>query len=225
MKILYLASHLSTGGMPSFLLKRVKTIQEYSKAEIFVVEFKNYSNEYVVQKNEINKLTKIITLGEDKMELMSIIKSLKIDVVHIEEMIEGFDGHNTVPKELMNALYSKDRSWRIVETCHNVWFNPDVNKLYHPDAYAFCTPYHLTTFKNMTSPKEVIQFPIDNNIIEEDDKFLAAKSLGFNVNKSHVVNVGLWTPGKNQAEAIEVAKLLPNIDFHFVGNQAINFKE
>jgi hypothetical protein len=162
MKILFLAPHLSTGGMPAFLLKRIETLQKYTDADVYVVEFKNYSSEYVVQKNKIEKLCNVFTLLDDKMKLMDIIKNNNIDVVHIDEMIEGFDSHNQVPEELMKALYAPNRTWRIVETCHNVWFNPDQSKRYHPDAYAFCTPYHLETFVNMQSPKYVLEFPIED---------------------------------------------------------------
>jgi autotransporter strand-loop-strand O-heptosyltransferase len=224
MRVLYLAPHLSTGGMPAFLLKRIQTLLEYTDVDVYVVEFKNYSNEYNVQKKEINKITPIMTLGEDKMLLIDMIKDLKIDVVHIDEMIEGFDSHNQVPKELKDALYVNDRSWRIVETCHNIWFNPDRDKKYHPDAYAFCTPYHLQTFANMPSIKDVLEFPIE----DKKNYSLIGKyrhELNFDVEYKHVVNVGLWTPGKNQAEAIELAKKMPDVMFHFIGNQAINFKE
>ena len=63
LKILFLAPHLSTGGMPSVLLKRIQALQEFD-AEIIVVEYSNHSDEYVVQKNEIKKLaTKVYTLG------------------------------------------------------------------------------------------------------------------------------------------------------------------
>ena len=210
--------------MPAFLLKRIQTLLEYTDVDVYVVEFKNYSNEYNVQKKEINKITPIMTLGEDKMLLIDMIKDLKIDVVHIDEMIEGFDSHNQVPKELKDALYVNDRSWRIVETCHNIWFNPDRDKKYHPDAYAFCTPYHLQTFANMPSIKDVLEFPIE----DKKNYSLIGKyrhELNFDVEYKHVVNVGLWTPGKNQAEAIELAKKMPDVMFHFIGNQAINFKE
>ena len=51
----------------------------------------------------------------------------------------------------------------------------------------------------------------------------------FESDKIHIINVGLWTSGKNQKEGIEVAKLLyetnPNIVFHFIGNQAPNFQD
>ena len=224
MKILFLAPHLSTGGMPAFLLKRIETLQKYTDADVYVVEFKNYSSEYVVQKNKIEKLCSVFTLLDDKMKLMDIIKNNNIDVVHIDEMIEGFDSHNQVPEELMKALYAPGRTWRIVETCHNVWFNPDQSKRYHPDAYAFCTPYHLETFANMQSPKYVLEFPIEDKrqTYNWQDAFT---ELEFDGAKEHVVNVGLWTPGKNQKEAVEIARRMPDVQFHFVGNQAVNFKD
>ena len=51
LKVLFLAPHLSTGGMPSFLLKRIESLQKYSDLlELFVVEYSNHSDYYVVQK-------------------------------------------------------------------------------------------------------------------------------------------------------------------------------
>ena len=224
MRVLFLAPHLSTGGMPAFLLKRIETLKQYTDVEVYVVEYQNYSDEYVVQKNKIKELCNVFTLLDDKMKLMDIIKNNKIDIVHIDEIVEGFDNHNQVPEELMEALYASDRTWRIVETCHNVWFNPDQNKRYHPDAYAFCTPYHIETFKNMPSAKAVFEFPIED-LTQRYSWQDAYMELGFDGAREHVVNIGLWTPGKNQKEAVELAKQLPHVDFHFVGNQAVNFKD
>lgn len=53
------------------------------------------------------------------------------------------------------------------------------------------------------------------------------KELGFNLNKKHVLHVGLFTHGKNQKHILEVAKkcLDENIEFHFVGNQSENFRD
>jgi len=211
--ILFLAPHLSTGGMPAFLLKRIQTLLEFSNSQIVVVEYANHSDHYVVQKNQIKQLAHhFYTLEEDKMELMNIINRHAVDVVHVEEMVE--DGHNNWPESLRQALYTADRTWRVVETCHNIIFKPDIEKRYHPDAYAFCTPYHLETFKNMPSRKEVIEFPIEK-------KHSAPIDLGAG---AHVLNVGLWTPGKNQGEAVELARQMPDVHFHFVGNQAGNFQ-
>jgi autotransporter strand-loop-strand O-heptosyltransferase len=102
----------------------------------------------------------------------------------------------------------------MVETCHNIVFKPDEEKRFHPDAYMFCTPHHLKTFANMPSPKYVVEFPI-----EKKDAVEIQLGPG-----KHVLNVGLWTPGKNQIEAVELAKQMPDVQFHFVGNQAGNFQ-
>jgi autotransporter strand-loop-strand O-heptosyltransferase len=221
-RILYLAPHLSTGGMPSVLLKRIQALEGFD-VEIIVVEYSNHSDEYVVQKNEIKKLVhKIYTLVDNKMELMDIIKRHNVHLVHIEEMVE--DSVNNFPIELLNELYDNNRTWKVVETCHNVYFKPDIEKKYHPDAYVFCTPYHLETFKNMPSTKFVLEYPIENKIPSKGEKLYEKVMLGLDPQKTHVLNVGLWTPGKNQGEGVEIAIQLPDIEFHFVGNQAVNFK-
>jgi autotransporter strand-loop-strand O-heptosyltransferase len=213
LRVLFVAPHLSTGGMPAFLLRRIQALQAHTNVDIYVVEYSNHSDHFVVQKNQIKDLVKHFwTLGEDKNELIHIIKNNSIDVVHVEEMVE--DGWNNWPEELREALYAPDRTWRMIETCHNIIFKPDIEKRFHPDSYMFCTPHHLKTFANMPSPKYVVEFPI-----EKKD----ATPIHFGPGK-HVLNVGLWTPGKNQGEAVELARQMPDVQFHFVGNQAGNFQ-
>jgi len=219
-KVLFLAPHLSTGGMPEFLLKRIKSLHGF---QMYVVEWANYSDEYVVQKNQIKELVpNFYTLGEDKTELINIIKDNNIDIVHIDEMAECLGGQS---EEVLPLLYANDRTWKIIETCHNVSFNADAEKQYHPDAYAFCTPYHLETFANMPSHKDVIEFPIDPIIHDWQSKLNAKYDLELDPSKKHVVNIGLWTKGKNQGEGLALARKFPDVQFHFVGNQAVNFKE
>jgi autotransporter strand-loop-strand O-heptosyltransferase len=214
LRILFLAPHLSTGGMPAFLLKRIQALQEHANVEMYVVEYSNHSDHYVVQKNQIKHLADhFYTLEENKHELIDIIKNNFIDVVHIEEMVE--DGHNNWPESLREALYAPDRTWRMVETCHNIIFKPDIEKRYHPDSYMFCSPYHLKTFANMPSSKYVVEYPIKKR--EYKRLFTSGKT-------KNVLNVGLWTPGKNQGEALELARQMPDVHFHFVGNQAGNFQ-
>jgi autotransporter strand-loop-strand O-heptosyltransferase len=233
-KLLFLAPHLSTGGMPSFLLKRIELLQTHCpEFEIFVVEFSNFSPFYVVQRNKIIEIlpeSHFWSLGDDKMKLIDIIKENEIDIVHVDEMIEGFDSFNKVPKKLIDELYSNERTWRMVETCHNVWFDPSTNKVYHPDAYAFCTPYHKEkTFANVPSYSEVLEFPIEKRFRTKQDQESAQKELGLSLDRTHIINVGLWTSGKNQVEGIEIARLLekshPGLQFHFIGNQAPNFRQ
>ena len=54
----------------------------------------------------------------------------------------------------------------------------------------------------MKSPSKLIEFPLENKFVNENTKEEAIKQLGLNPDKIHIVNVGLWTPGKNQAEGI-----------------------
>jgi autotransporter strand-loop-strand O-heptosyltransferase len=217
-KLLFLAPHLSSGGMPSFLLKRIQLLNDFF--EIFVVEYECLSDIYVVHRNKIKEIVKdkFYTLDNNKLELINIINKHKIDIVHIEHESEGFD------LNMVSMLYDNDRSYRIIETCHNITFNPKT-KLFIPDGFAFCTPYHLETFKDIFTYKEVIQYPIQVTIPDCKDKVYAKQTLGLNENKINVLNVGLWTKGKNQGEGIEIARKNPDLDFHFVGNQAINFSD
>jgi len=213
LRILFVAPHLSTGGMPAFLLRRMQALQAHTNVEIYVVEYSNHSDHYVVQKDQIKQLADhFYTLGENKHELINIIQQNFIDIVHVEEMVE--DGWNNWPESLREALYASDRTWRMVETCHNIVFKPDIEKRFHPDSYMFCTPHHLKTFANMPSPKYVVEYPIEKK---------NAVKLDLGPGK-HVLNVGLWTAGKNQGEAVELAKQMPDVQFHFVGNQAGNFQ-
>jgi autotransporter strand-loop-strand O-heptosyltransferase len=205
--------------MPGFVLKSVQTL--YKKFDIEVVEYQCHSLDYVVQRNAIKELVPFHTLHEDKMDLFNIIAKFNPDIVHIHDPAERFN------RDMISELYREDRNYRIVETCHDVSFNHDKEKIFHPDAYYFCTPYHLETFASSPSYKEVIEFPIDEAYKKHWLTIYNREELeeqGFNFNKKNIVNVGLWTPGKNQAEGIEIARKYPDMDFHFIGNQAINFK-
>jgi autotransporter strand-loop-strand O-heptosyltransferase len=231
-KLLFLAPHLSTGGMPSFLLKRIEELLKFEKdIEIFVVEYSYYGPAYVVQRNKIIELIGVdhfFELGPNKDSLINIIKENNIDIVHIDENVEMLN--DPMSDITIRQIYSDDRTWRIIETCHNIWFDANSNKRYNPDGYIFCTPWHKeNTFSKLPSPSATIQFPIENKYPTKTQKEDAKVLLGFDIEKTHIINVGLWTRGKNQGEMVEVAKLLeksnPEIVFHFIGNQAGNFQD
>jgi len=236
-KLLYLAPHLSTGGMPAFVLRRLELMLEFysNEYEIFFVEFTEYSPTYVVQKNIIKELVPsdrywtLSGIGGDKSQLIDIIKDNQIELIHVDEILEGFDSFNKVPITVLNQLYDNNRTWRIIETCHNVWFDPKNGKHFNPDGYAFCSPWHKEkNFADSPSPSVVTEFPIENKIPSKDEKLYMKQELGMDPNKIHILNVGLWTSGKNQGEGVEIAKEInkthPNYHFHFLGNQAINFE-
>ena len=238
-RVLYLAPHLSTGGMPAYLLKRIQSLQKnYPEIEIYVVEYCLYSSTYTVQRDIIkniipeNRFWTLNSLGNnndtDSLKIIDIIKRNNIDIVHVDEMIEGFDSFNKVSGTVMKALYDNNRTWRMVETCHNIWFKPELMKKYDPDGYAFCTPFHeQQTFKNVPSLTEVMEFPIENKFRTKEEQTNAQMELDFDPTKIHVLNVGLWSQGKNQKEAIDIARYFQSegVEFHFVGNQAPNFEE
>lgn len=249
---MYVVPHLSTGGMPQFVLKRIEYLKKFNdKIEIFLVEYSQFSTTFIVQRNKIIDILgdKFYTLGsftekERKIELIDIIKKNNIDIVHFEEIPEGFESFNKVSLDLLNIIYDNSRKYKIVETCHNIWYDANTNKKFNPDYYCFVTPYHLKNlFNEKKSPKEVITYPLENKVdflyeknnikkIEHKvpliEKLKAREELGLDITKTHILNVGLWTEGKNQKEGIEIAKILekshPNLQFHFVGNQAENFE-
>ena len=239
LKVLFLAPHLSTGGMPSFLLKRIESLLKFHpEIDLYVVEYCLYATNYVVQRNKIkelipkNKFWTLNTLNDhsesNTIKLIEILKNNSIDILHIDEIPEGFDSFNKVYDKLLDSVFKHDRTWKVVETCHNVWFDQN-NLNYIPDGFAFCTPYHNEIqFKDISTKKQILEFPIENKLIDDEHKKRYQDILGLDKTKVHVLNVGLWTSGKNQGEGVEIAKLCektnPNIHFHFVGNQASNFE-
>ena len=252
LRLLFITPHLSTGGMPQFVLKRIQELQKYKdEFELFLVEYSQFSQEYVVQRNQIIDL-----LGEGhfwslgypaeaglKPQLIEIIKNNNIDLIHFEEISEAFEGFNRVPLELLNQIFSNDRTWKIVESCHNVWFTPTSRK-FHPDAYSFVTPHHLDTFESENVLKELHIYPYEDKVkpilekhqifTEEHkvpmiEKVYMREQLDLDPFKTHVMNVGLWTSGKNQKEGVEIARNVweknKDVMFHFIGNQAPNFED
>ena len=253
LKLMYVVPHLSTGGMPQFVLKRIESLQKFkNEIEIYLVEYSQFSTIYLVQRNKIIELlgnNHFFSLGsftekERKIELIDIIKKNNIDIVHFEEVPEGFESFNRVPLNVLNEIYNNSRTYKIVESCHNIWYDANNNKNFEPDYYCFVTPYHLDNLYNKKqSPKKVITYPLEdkvsylyhkNKISKSEhkvpliEKLNCREELGLDLTKTHILNVGLWTEGKNQKEGIEVARILekthPNLQFHFVGNMAENFE-
>ena len=87
-KLLYIAPHLSTGGLPQYLCKKIELIKDdYS---IYVIEWDNHTGgRLVVQRNKIVDLVpseKFFTLSEDKTEILDIIDLINPDYIHLEEI-------------------------------------------------------------------------------------------------------------------------------------------
>jgi autotransporter strand-loop-strand O-heptosyltransferase len=217
MKIVYLAPHLSTGGCPQFILKRIQSLLTHTEGiEVYVIEHSFHGHAYVVQRNAIiDLLGDKFYAGDNKIEMINRINP---DIIHIDEMSERLDQH------LMKALYRNDRKWYIIETCHDIAFDPST-KVFHPDLFMFCSPYHEDIFADLESLYETIEYPVDFKTIYWQEKVQAKRHLGMDLKKKHILNVGLWTKGKNQGEMLEIAKKYPEMMFHSVGNQAGNFAD
>ena len=216
--LIYVTPHLSTGGMPQYLLKQIQEFKD--EFNIKVVEYNDHSGgAYIVQKNQIKDLVEVFTLHDNKGDrLWKIIQNNLADIVHFTEIPESFINHDTLNKIFDNT----DRTYDIITSTHSSHTNPDDIK-YHPDRYIMPCEWSKQQFNHLGIDTRVWEYPIENYRYKKEDTKL---ELGFEENYRHVLMVGLFTEGKNQGEVFEVARLLQDykIKFHFVGNQAVNFK-
>lgn len=220
MKILFIAPHLSTGGMPQYLYKQIESL--IKDFEVYCVEWDDVTGgKLVVQRNRILDIlgSRLITLGANKHDLLKIIEDIKPDFIHLQEIPEMF-----MEYELACELYSKDRPYIIIETSHDSSYNVN-NKVHFPDKFMMVSQYQINEYKKLNIPCELVEYPIEYKKRTHTREELMNK-LGLDPNKKHIINVGLFTPRKNQAEVIEYAKKLKDypIQFHFIGNQADNFQ-
>ena len=215
-KLLYIAPHLSTGGQPQYLYKQVKKfINDY---EIEVVELNNSGgNAFVVQKNRIKSLVPVHTLGDNKSQIVDIINVFQPDIIHFQE-IPQFD----LATNILDRIFSDKRKYFIVASTHGSLTNPSEIS-YHPDRYVLVSEWSRQRFIDTGVETDVWEYPIEEYTF---DKTASQKLLGLDPNWKHVLNVGLFAPGKNQAEIFAIARQLEKykIKFHFVGNQAGNFE-
>jgi len=219
MKILFITPHLSTGGCPQYLFKKIEALK--NDHEIYCIEYADITGGIlVVQRNKIqNVLGKnLITLHENKYELLDHINKIQPDIIHFEEMPEYFCEDN-----LAIAIYETNRKYKIIETSHDSSFDP-LNKKVLPDAFAFVSEYQKRNLECLNVPSHIVEYPIEYK--NKTNREAALLELHLDPQKTHFLNVGLFTSRKNQKEIIEYAKKLLNepVQFHFVGNQAENFK-
>ena len=136
-KLLYVAPHLSTGGLPQYLTKKIELLKD--SFEIYLVEWSDCTGGVlVVTRNKIVKLVdkdKFFTLGENKQELIDIINQVKPDIIHLEEIPEFF-----MDLDIANQIYTQDRKYKIVETSHDSSYDITQKKFY-PDKFMFVSQW------------------------------------------------------------------------------------
>jgi glycosyltransferase involved in cell wall biosynthesis len=216
-KLLYIAPHLSTGGLPQYLTKKIELLRD--SFDIYVVEWSNHTGGVlVVQRDKITSMVapdKFFTLEENKMQLIDIINQVSPDIIHLEEIPEYFMDFG-VAKE----IYKKDRNYVIVETSHDSSYDATQKKFF-PDKFMFVSDWQIKLFDSIDIPKVLVEYPIEYK--QRPNREDALRDLGLDPSKKHILHVGLFTPRKNQKEFFEYAKSLPDYVFHSVGNQAGNF--
>jgi hypothetical protein len=215
-KLLYICPHLSTGGQPQYTFKQVEHF--INDFEIEVVEINNSGGDaFVVQKNRIKSLAILHTLGDDKSEILQIIEKFQPDIIHFQE-IPQFD----LSTDILDKIFTKDRNYFIVSTTHGSFTNPS-DIVYHPDRYILVSEWSRRRFEETGVETMLWEYPIEDL---KPNRNKAKEILKLDSDWKHVLMVGLFSPGKNQAEIFSVARQLEKykIKFHFVGNQAMNFE-
>ena len=215
-KIIFVAPHLSTGGMPQYLLKTIESLENF---EIYVVEYSNFSPHYIVQKEKIKKIigdSHFFSLNNEKRELYKILDRIRPDILHLQEIPELF-----MDFQITKEIYEARRSFLIYETTHSSDFNVS-NKIFFPDKFVFVCPFSEIQYARFGIPSEIIEYPIDKHIENKQSSLI---QLDLDIDVKHVVIIGLFTPRKNQSYIFQLARLLIDypIQFHFLGNQAPNF--
>lgn len=219
LKIIFLTPHLSTGGCPQYLLKKIKELKD--EHDVYCVEYSDITGgRLVVQRNQIRDILgkQLITLNDDKNKLIDHINLINPDIIHLEELPEYF-----CDEDLSKQIYSSDRKYKIIETSHDSSFDVS-KKRFFPDRFIFVSEYQKQLFSKIDVPSDIVEYPIEYK--NKNNRDLSLRKLGLDPDKLHFLNIGLFTPRKNQSEIVEYAKRLlnENVQFHFIGNQADNFK-
>ena len=220
-KVLFVVPHLSTGGLPQYTLKLIKSTLNHN--EVYCVEYDNITGGVlVVQRRQIENVlgNNFYTLDSNKFELLSIIDKINPDIIHFQEIPEHF-----IESKLLDIIYDNNRDYKIVVTTHGSNTDPSAIT-YSADKFILVSEWSKNRFTEVFPEhmSDVWEYPVESISY---DKSEAKKQLNFDENYKHVLNVGLFTSGKNQAELVQIAKLLKNknIVFHFVGNQSMNFRD
>ena len=202
--------------MPEYLKNKIEKIKD--SCEIWIFE-KSHERTYNTIRKRIESLIgddHIITWGTKKKILLESIHSLKPDVIHFEEPCEHF-----VTDDILTDIFSSDRKYRILETFHDSSMQPEEKK-FLPDKFIVVSPWQVKLLQKLKVPMEVIEHQLERKGSRNSE--MSKTKLGLDKNRKHVVQIGIFTPRKNQSETINIARLTPQIQYHFIGTLADNFK-
>jgi len=220
-KVMYLLPHVSTGGMPKYVLEKIK--DDVQKGlNVAVIENSYSGDAYVVQRNEMIRILgkNFIAVYEDNKKLLEEINQFKPDILHLQEEPTLFWA---LSENIQKEIYSCFRNYFIHETSHTSTYDPK-DKQFIPDKFVFCNKHHFKTYRAIDINKELYEYAPPK---KKQDKDFYLKKLKLDPKKIHVVQVGLFTENKNQGYTFKIAEMLEdkNFQFHFIGNMADNFKD
>jgi len=215
MKIVYITPHLSTGGMPEYLRKKVELLHKDN--EIWVFEMV-YEKQYTSIREKIAGMigSNLISLDQNYKKLFDLLQKISPDIIHFEETSDYF-----LPHSLLDKIYSPSRNWKIFETLHDSSIDHREKK-YLPDKMLVVSLWQVKNFLPLGIPIEIIEHEI---IPGERNRELGMKTLGLDPEKKHVLQVGLFSNRKNQRFTFSLARLMPDVQFHFVGALPDNYRD
>lgn len=244
--------HCSTGGMPAYVLKYIQYHKD--KFNITVIEVNNYSNDYIVQRNKIKEECKLIQLNGDQLSLLIHLEELKPDLIHFQELPETFLEDRiiasiyridkVIKRVTTHNSLTKGKDFKFLPNeiiAVNKW-QQDLFKTELPSVKTDIWEYPIEkNYKNTFLARPQLSGNEYEWLVNQYKNYgnygtsggLSWHPIWGNVGTSvygkpkynkHILNVGLFTPGKNQGELFEIARQNPNNCYHFVGNQAENFR-
>jgi FkbM family methyltransferase len=214
MKLVYITPHLSTGGMPEYLRKKIELLK--NDFDIWVLEL-NYEPNYNSIRNKIVDLIgeRLINCDSNFEKMWNEIENINPDVIHFEEISDYY-----YSDWLLSRIYDKNRSWKIFETLHDSSIDHQ-EKRWIPDKMIVVSPWQIKNFLHLNIPIEIIEHDIEPGIRNRQEGLL---ELGLNPDKKHVLQVGIFSSRKNQSETFQIAEQMPDVEFHFVGPITDNYK-
>lgn len=223
-KILFITPHLSTGGLPKYLLYQIQNLiykDNINIQNIFVIQYQNVSIKNIIQRNKIINLlnNNFFSINGSNNKMLEIINDIKPNIVYFEQFSETF----IVDNNILQIIYNKKLNYNdysIYQTTHGTFLDT-FNKKYIPDKFILVNNIDYIFLQKYNKPIEVYEYIIPKN--DNKQKIIYQKKLGLKHNKINILYVGLVYDGKNQQYLVNIAKYYPDYDFHFVGGLADNF--
>ena len=170
-KLLYLVPHLSTGGMPQYVLEQIRTFKD--KFNIYVVEYNNYADDFIVQKTEIiNEIPKghhiclsnvSGNIDKNRPQVINVIEKIKPDIVHIHDHVSWF-----MTEEIMRGLLKMPNRPYYIVTPHAKHALPQ-ECLFIPDKYVLVSKWQYNLYNSYTDvPCDIWEYPVKDFKVDNE---------------------------------------------------------